>query len=125
MQLDATSLVPLYQQISDELVTGILTGEYPEESQVPSTTQLAREEQLNPATVLKGMNQLVDAGLLEKRRGVGMFVTAGAVAAVKRQRRQEFITVQLRQLIVDAKALDISEEELVQGIEEGYDNASD
>lgn len=123
MQLDATSLVPLYQQISDELITGILTGEYPEESQVPSTTQLAREEQLNPATVLKGMNQLVDAGLLEKRRGVGMFVTTGAVAAVKRRRRQEFITVQLQQLITDAKALDISEEELVQGIEEGYDNA--
>jgi DNA-binding transcriptional regulator YhcF (GntR family) len=123
VQLDATSLVPLYQQISDELITGILTGEYPEESQVPSTTQLAREEQLNPATVLKGMNQLVDAGLLEKRRGVGMFVTTGAVAAVKRRRRQEFITVQLQQLITDAKALDISEEELVQGIEEGYDNA--
>jgi DNA-binding transcriptional regulator YhcF (GntR family) len=125
VQLDATSLVPLYQQISDELVTGILTGEYPEASQVPSTTQLAREEQLNPATVLKGMNQLVDAGLLEKRRGVGMFVATGAVAAVKRRRRQEFITVQLQQLIADARALDISEEELVQGIEEGYDNARD
>jgi DNA-binding transcriptional regulator YhcF (GntR family) len=62
---------------------------------------------------------------LEKRRGVGMFVATGAVAAVKRRRRQEFITVQLQQLIADAKALDISEEELVQGIEEGYDNARD
>jgi DNA-binding transcriptional regulator YhcF (GntR family) len=123
VQLDATSLVPLYQQISDELVTGILTGQYPEGSQVPSTTQLAREEQLNPATVLKGMNQLVEAGLLTKRRGIGMFVTAGAVATVKRQRRQEFINVQLQQMIQEAQALGISAAELVQGIEEGYDDA--
>lgn len=122
MQLDATSLVPLYQQISDALITGILTGEYPEETQIPSTTQLAREEQLNPATVLKGMNQLVDAGLVEKRRGVGMFVVPGAVEEVKKRRRREFITVQLRQLVTDARALGITEAELATGIKEEYEH---
>ncbi|WDF83416.1 GntR family transcriptional regulator [Lacticaseibacillus pabuli] len=125
MQLDSTSLVPLYQQIADNLRAGILDGTYPEGTQIPSTTQISRDEQMNPATVLKGVNQLVDAGLVEKRRGLGMFVTTGAAEKVKAVKRQAFVTVQLQQLIKDAKRLDIDLNTLTTAIKEAYNHEQD
>ena len=62
---------PLYQQIANQLAEMIFTGVYQAGDQVPSTTQLSASLNINPATVLKGMNQLVALGLLEKRRGGG------------------------------------------------------
>ena len=67
----------IYQQIAQLLEYGILRGEYPEDSQVPSTNELARAFNINPATAAKGINRLVDEGLLYKRRGIGMFVAPG------------------------------------------------
>lgn len=76
--------------------------------------------QLNPATVLKGMNLLVEQGLIEKRRGIGMFVTTGAFQRVREAKRTELLSVQVTRLVDDAKALDIGVEELVHAIEKGY-----
>lgn len=122
MQLDPSSLVPLYQQIADSLRAEILMGLYPEGTQIPSTTQIAREEQMNPATVLKGVNQLVADNIVEKRRGVGMFVLPGAVAALRTVEKQAFMTTQLQQLVADAKRLGISEQDLLNGVEEAYNH---
>lgn len=74
MNFDFNDSTPLYQQIADQLEEMIFSGGFDEGSQVPSTTQLSQQLHINPATVLKGMNILVNKDLLEKRRGLGMFV---------------------------------------------------
>lgn len=122
MHFDATSIIPLYQQIADAFTAGILNGAFPEETQIPSTTQVARDYQLNPATVLKGMNILVAAGLIEKRRGLGMFVTAGARDKLQAQSKTEFLTTELNAFVTKAKALGLSVAELTDAIESRYDH---
>ncbi|WP_082403767.1 GntR family transcriptional regulator [Lacticaseibacillus sharpeae] len=112
MQFDAGSMVPLYQQVADQLTSAIQSGIYAAGDQVPSTTEISRQYQLNPATVLKGMNLLVAGGLLEKRRGLGMFVTAGAHAQLQAAARQAFFAERLPELIQAAKELGISKDEL-------------
>ena len=69
---------PIFLQLAEQLEDGILSGAYPEGSQVPSITEYASTYKINPATALKGINLLVNAGLLYKKRGIGMFVVEGA-----------------------------------------------
>ena len=78
---------PIFQQIAEQLEEAILSGAYPEESQVPSITEYSVQYRINPATALKGINLLVDAGLLYKKRGVGMFVASGAREKLRQSRR--------------------------------------
>ncbi|KRN25533.1 GntR family transcriptional regulator [Lacticaseibacillus camelliae] len=120
MKFDASSVVPLYQQIADQFTAGILSGAFAEDTQIPSTTEVAKTYAINPATVLKGMNVLVDLGLIEKRRGIGMFVVPGAQAKIKAKRKHDFYAERIANLIAAAKALDISQAELIAAIEEGY-----
>lgn len=103
----------IYQQIAQLLEDGILRGEYPEGSQVPSTNELARAFNINPATAAKGINRLVDEGLLYKRRGIGMFVAEGAFKTLQARRRQAFAGEQVRTLVCEAKRLDMSREDLL------------
>ena len=77
MDFDFSGPQPLFVQVADQLRAGIASGALPEGEQVPSTTEISRTYTINPATVLKGMTMLVDEGLLEKRRGLGMFVVPG------------------------------------------------
>lgn len=111
---------PIYSQLADQLEKMIFTGTFAAGDQVPSTTQLSRELSINPATVLKGMNQLVDKGLLEKKRGRGMFVTAGARAAITKQRKDNFYRDYVKSMIAEAKRLRLSEEHLMDLIKRGY-----
>ncbi len=104
----------IYQQIAQMLEDGILRGEYPEESQVPSTNELARAFNINPATAAKGINRLVDEGLLYKRRGIGMFVAEGALKTLQTRRRKAFAGEQVRALVREAMRLGMSQEELLQ-----------
>ncbi len=104
----------IYQQIAQMLEDGILRGEYPEESQVPSTNELARAFNINPATAAKGINRLVDEGLLYKRRGIGMFVAEGALKTLQARRRKAFAGEQVRALVREAMRLGMSQEELLQ-----------
>ncbi|WP_235983197.1 GntR family transcriptional regulator [Gemmiger gallinarum] len=104
----------IYQQIAQMLEDGILRGEYPEESQVPSTNELARAFNINPATAAKGINRLVDEGLLYKRRGIGMFVAEGALKTLQTRRRKAFAGEQVRALVREAMRLGMSREELLQ-----------
>ena len=87
MQFAFDGSAPLYQQLAAQIEEMIFTGGFDEEAQIPSTTQLSQQLHINPATVLKGMNMLVDEGLLEKRRGLGMFVRPGARQKIMERRK--------------------------------------
>ena len=80
----------IYLQIAHMIEDDILRGIYREEEQVPSTNELARALRINPATAAKGINLLVEQGILYKRRGIGMFVAPGAGQAVRASRQAAF-----------------------------------
>src|ERR1700683_5060993 len=81
---------PLFVQIAERLADEIADGGLAEGERVPSTNELAAFYRINPATAAKGINMLTDDGLLEKRRGIGMFVASGARRRLLGQRRQRF-----------------------------------
>ena len=89
MQENLGSGALLYQQIAVMIEDDILRGALAEEEQAPSSNELARMYRINPATAAKGINLLAARGILYKRRGIGMFVAAGAAEAVRRQRAAE------------------------------------
>lgn len=125
MKINLDGTKPIFQQISDEIEDAVFTGAFPEETQVPSTTEISAAFRINPATVLKGMNQLVDAGILYKKRGLGMFVTAGASEKIRRKRQKLFSETYVRPLLEEAAKLGISEEEMIQMIERGIRDEQD
>lgn len=114
---------PLYRQIAEQIEEGIFTGVFPPGSQVPSTTEISRQFNINPATVLKGMNQLVASGLIEKKRGLGMFVTPSAPAQITEKRQSEFFEHYVAQFITEAQQLNLTKNDLIALIERGYDHA--
>ncbi|CAM2908116.1 GntR family transcriptional regulator [Dellaglioa algida] len=113
---------PLYRQIAEQIEEGIFTGVFPAESQVPSTTEISRQFNINPATVLKGMNQLVENGLIEKKRGRGMFVTKMAQDQITTKRQAEFNDHYVETFIKEAQKLKLTKAELIALIERSYDN---
>ena len=112
---------PLFLSISQWLEDAIMSGVYTEEGQVPSTTEISVSYNINPATALKGVNLLVEAGVLYKRRGLGMFVAAGAKAKLLEQRRQQFYKDYVQPLVGEAKRLQLPREELQTMIKRGYE----
>lgn len=102
----------IYLQIAKMLEDGILRGIYPEETQVPSTNELARTLRINPATGAKGLNLLVEEGILYKRRGIGMFVAEGAVARIRAKRRDEFMEQYVKPMVAEARKLGLTAREL-------------
>jgi len=96
---------PIFQQIAEHLEAQILDGTMAEEGQVPSINELAAFFRINPATALRGVNLLVDEGLLYKKRGIGMFVASGARASLLERRRQEFHQDFVQPLAARAQAL--------------------
>ena len=103
---------PIFVQIAEEIENSIVDGTLAEGEQVPSTTELAAFHRINPATAAKGVNQLVADGVLHKRRGIGMFVTAGARALLVDRRRARFASEFVQPLIDEARKLGIEIEEL-------------
>jgi len=116
---------PIFLQLADQLEEGILSGAYPEESQVPSITEYSVTYKINPATALKSINLLVDAGLLYKKRGVGMFVASGAREKLRGQRRERFFEDFVQSMVHEARQLGLTEAELVQLVERGFDGDVD
>jgi len=102
----------IYRQIAQLIGDGILSGEYAADEQVPSTNELARVFGINPATAAKGVARLTEAGLLYKKRGIGMFVAPGAAQQLRQERRADFAAQQIRQLIREAKQLGLTQAEL-------------
>ena len=103
---------PIFQQIAEQIENDIISGVLPEETQVPSTNEFAAFHRINPATAGKGVNVLVDEGILYKKRGIGMFVAEGARARLVAQRRDQFRDQFLTPLLAEAAKLGISQDEL-------------
>lgn len=124
MHFEFDQSAPIYQQLADQMEEMIFSGLFPEGQQVPSTTQLSQEFHINPATVLKGMNLLVDHHLLEKKRGLGMFVTKGAKERIMEKRKEGFYQNYVVSLIKEATKLQITEDHLLSLIQRGYQNGN-
>jgi DNA-binding transcriptional regulator YhcF (GntR family) len=104
---------PLFVQIAEQLADDIVEGVLAEGARVPSTNELAAFYRINPATAAKGINLLVDDGVLEKRRGIGMFVTAGAAEQLRAGRRKRFAEQYVDPMLAEANRLGIDTDTLV------------
>ena len=116
MQQRLTEDKSIYLQISQMIETDILRGILLEEERVPSTNELAKLYTINPATAAKGVNLLVDEGILYKKRGIGMFVATGAAEQIRRRRKEEFYQVRLAELLAEAQSLGITRDDLIREI---------
>jgi GntR family transcriptional regulator len=104
---------PLFAQIAERLAGEIADGGLAEGARVPSTNELAAFYRINPATAAKGIKVLADDGLLEKRRGIGMFVATGARQRLLARRRAEFTKRYVEPLLTEATRLGINSDELI------------
>lgn len=111
----------IYLQISEMIENDILRDILLEEEKVPSTNELAKLYSINPATAAKGINILVDSGIVYKKRGIGMFVNSGAKEMIKEKRKGEFYDNFVKRLMSEAAALGISKDELIAMIKENND----
>ena len=119
MNLDFSSEIPIYIQIAQCIEDGILNGIYKEDEMIPSTTEISVKFKINPATVAKGFNLLVDEGIIYKRRGVGMFVSNGSKEVLIQKRKDSFYSNYIVSLIEEAKKLNISINDIVEMIKKG------
>ena len=104
---------PLFAQVAERLAGEIADGGLAEGARVPSTNELAAFYRINPATAAKGIKLLADDGLLEKRRGIGMFVATGARQRLLARRRAEFTERYMEPLLTEATRLGIDSDELI------------
>jgi GntR family transcriptional regulator len=104
---------PLFAQLAGRLAEEIADGGLAEGERVPSTNELAAYYRINAATAAKGINVLIDDGLLEKRRGIGMFVAAGARRRLLEERRRQFTERYVQPLVAEAGRLGMDTDELV------------
>ena len=120
--IDTNTDKPIFIQIAEQLEDSIFTGIFPEETKIPSTNEISALLNINPHTVLKGMNMLVDEEVIYKRRGLGMYVKEGAVNKIRTKRQGQFFSQYIEALITEAAKLNMSKEEVIKLIERGYDN---
>ncbi|HAE43608.1 MAG TPA: GntR family transcriptional regulator [Clostridiales bacterium] len=116
MKIDFSSQVPIYHQIAQSIENDIIKGIYEEETQVPSTTEISLNYKINPATVAKGYNLLVDDSIIYKKRGVGMFVALGAKKTLTNKRKKDFSKTYVKKLLEEADKLEITVEEIIEMI---------
>ena len=112
----------IYLQIAESIEDDILQNIIEEETQIPSTNQLAVMYRINPATAAKGINMLVDEAIIYKKRGIGMFVCKGAVEKIRSKRRTTFYDKYIVPLMTEASNLDISKDEIADMIKKVRDN---
>ncbi|GAA1508086.1 DNA-binding transcriptional regulator YhcF (GntR family) [Agromyces terreus] len=103
---------PIFIQITEQIENDIIEGTLAEGAQIPSINEFATFHRINPATALRGVNRLVDDAIVEKRRGIGMFVTSGARDRLVERRRAEFAATYIRPLIVEAEKLGLDIDQL-------------
>lgn len=112
--------LPLFLQIARAIENDIVDGILAEEAQAPSTNEIAAFHRINPATALKGVNELVAGGVLHKKRGIGMFVRVGARGALIQQRRAEFTARFLTPALAEAHRLGLSDADVITLIQENH-----
>jgi DNA-binding transcriptional regulator YhcF (GntR family) len=113
MDQEWTDNQPIYRQLRDRVVAMILDGVLNEGDPLPSVRTVAAEARINPLTVMKSYQQLADEGLVEKRRGLGMFINAGARALLLSAERQRFLEDEWPRVHATIKRLGLTAEELL------------
>jgi len=103
---------PIYRQLADHLTGQLLAGDPPEGEAMPSVRVLASQYLINPLTVGRALQVLVEDGLVESRRGVGMFVQRGARERLRRSERARFLTQEWPALLARLRSLGINADEL-------------
>lgn len=115
----------IYIQIKEMIENDILRDILLEEERVPSTNELAKLYAINPATAAKGVNLLVDEGVLYKKRGIGMFVAMGAKKQIMAKRKESFYDDYIKSLMAEALSLGITKSELITMIMQSEDGGMD
>jgi len=113
MDRDWNDSQPIYRQLRDRVVAMILDGVLNEGDPLPSVRNVAAESRINPLTVLKAYQQLVDEDLVEKRRGLGMFINVGAKKLLASAERQRFLTEQWPEIHATIQRLGLTVEDLL------------
>lgn len=108
--------LPIYRQLRDRVVEMILEGVLTDGDALPSVRNVAAEYRLNPLTVLKGYQELVDEGLVEKKRGLGMFVTDGANKQLMKDERRRFLDKEWPVVVATIERLGLDRTDLLAGI---------
>lgn len=104
---------PIFLQVRESIEDQIVNDQLKEGEQAPSTNQLVDFYKINHATVSKGVNQLVEEGILFKKRGIGMFVAEGAKATLINKRKKSFVDNYVKGLVMEAEKLGITEDEII------------
>jgi GntR family transcriptional regulator len=113
MDLEWNDSQPIYRQVRDRVVAMLLDGVLKEGDQLPSVRNVAAEYRVNPLTVLKGYQQLVDEQLVETKRGLGMFIRSGARDLLLQGERQKFLAEQWPRVYATIQRLGLTPEELL------------
>lgn len=117
MILNPDSLKPIYVQIAEWLETEILRGNLPEDERIYSQYQLAEMFNINPATAAKGLNILADEHIVYKKRGLGMYISPQAQETILNKRKNHLLQQMVKELVQEAKRLNVSESELIRMIQ--------
>ncbi|MBP3040339.1 GntR family transcriptional regulator [Bacillaceae bacterium Marseille-Q3522] len=116
---------PIFQQIAEMIMDDIVDGRLKEGEKVPSTNELSRFYNINPATARKGLQTLTDYEIIYKQRGVGMFVKDGAKLKLLKERRRDFFEQFVKPMLEEAGRLHISKEHIIDFIKEGMEENND
>lgn len=116
MAKDWSDDTPIYKQLEAQIISWILKGKFKEGEAIPSVRKLSMELQINHLTVAKSFQELVAAEIIEKRRGLGMFVHEGALSKLQDYEKTKFFDVELPRLVSRLKELGISPDELLDAI---------
>ncbi|MCF7824463.1 MAG: GntR family transcriptional regulator [Candidatus Marinimicrobia bacterium] len=111
---------PIYQQLAESIRQDILSGAFKEENAIPSVRQISVEYGLNPQTVLNATQLLIQEGLLEKRRGLGLFVQKQARRQLNQSASERFKNETIQALVQEAQMLSISRSDLIELIQKQY-----
>ena len=107
---------PIFLQIMEMIESDIITGVYQTDDLIISTTQISKIYAINPTTAVKAISKLTDAGILYKKRGIGMCVAAGAREKITERRRRVFLNQTIDALLAEARTLGISIDTLISEI---------
>ncbi len=116
--ISTDSTTPIYMQIANGIETDILNGLLQEGESAYSQYQISKQYSINPATAAKGINVLVNEGILFKKRGLGMFVSEGAVELIMSKRKQVFLSTTIENFMQEAGKLGINKSELKKMIDD-------
>ncbi|MEA2095442.1 MAG: GntR family transcriptional regulator [Candidatus Cloacimonadota bacterium] len=116
---------PIYLQIKCEIEKAIIFGSLEEEEAVPSIRIMAKQYRLNPQTISNAISELLNDGILFKKRGIGMFVEKGAQKKLKAKTYEKFVQADLQKMITKSRSLGISKKELINLIEDSYDKGGE